>query len=143
MCLERSHNDICNRFLEPVPMNDTRDEFGPSESDMEIDERVRYNLLLPNDEDESETGYISNMEDSDEDDNYTHSSTIHDLTNEINQNSYLPSVSNIWETNNTDQSSEDREFDLNIPQILLSMARVSQNLDTIISAHLVNSASRN
>lgn len=124
-------------------MNDTRDEFGPSESDMEIDERVRYNLLLPNDEDESETGYISNMEDSDEDDNYTHSSTIHDLTNEINQNSYLPSVSNIWETNNTDQSSEDREFDLNIPQILLSMARVSQNLDTIISAHLVNSASRN
>lgn len=40
-----------------------------------------------------ETGYISNMEDSDEDDNYTHSSTIHDLTNEINQNSYLPSVS--------------------------------------------------
>lgn len=33
------------------------------------------------------------MEDSDEDDNYTHSSTIHDSSNEINQNANSPSVS--------------------------------------------------
>lgn len=142
MCLKRDNDDNCDKFLYPFPIMDTIDltidELGDDDDFVEITPRVDqwnypYNLLPSSDEEEPARGFISNMEDNNGDVHYTHSNTTHDSSNEINQNANIPSASvninfNISETNNTDQSSEDREFELNIPQILLSMSRISHNL---------------
>ncbi|KAL5233251.1 hypothetical protein ACI65C_000661 [Semiaphis heraclei] len=93
-----------------------------------------YNLLPSSDEEEPVRGIISHAEDSTEDIHSTHDSSI-----EINQNANTPSASlninfNISETHNTDQSREERTFELNIPEILLSMSRISHQLNILSSA---------
>jgi len=97
-----------------------------------------YNLLPSSDEEEPARGFIDHiMEDNNEDILYASSLTTHDSSNEINQNANTPSASaniNILETNDTDHSSEEREFELNIPQILLSMSRISNNLFNVTSS---------
>ncbi|XP_060849772.1 uncharacterized protein LOC132928862 [Rhopalosiphum padi] len=146
MCLIRDHDDNCERFVYPFNILDTidltLDEMGDDDDFIEITQRgdlwnYPYNLLPSSDEEETARGFIDHiMEDNNEDIIYA-SSVFNDSSNEINQNASTPSASvniNILETNDTDHSSEEREFELNIPQILLSMSRISNNLYNLTSA---------
>uniref|UniRef100_A0A2S2PQB5 Uncharacterized protein n=1 Tax=Schizaphis graminum TaxID=13262 RepID=A0A2S2PQB5_SCHGA len=147
MCLIRDNDDNCERFVYPLHILDTIDltidEMGDDDDFIEITQRgdlwnYPYNLLPSSDEEEPARGFIDHiMEDNNEDILYASSLTTHDSSNEINQNANTPSASaniNILETNDTDHSSEEREFELNIPQILLSMSRISNNLFNVTSS---------
>ncbi|XP_026807977.1 uncharacterized protein LOC113550389 [Rhopalosiphum maidis] len=145
MCLIRDNDDNCERFVYPLHILDTidltLDEMGDDDDFIEITQRgdlwnYPYNLLPSSDEEEPARGFIDHiMEDNNEDILYASSITTHDSSNEINQNASSASANiNILETNDTDHSSEEREFELNIPQILLSMSRISNNLYNLTSA---------
>lgn len=137
MCLKRDNDE---KFKYPFPILDTidltLDELVDNDEVLEITSRLdhwnSYNLLPSSDEEESEIVFIDHIENT----NgiyYADSNTTNDSSNEINQNANTSSASvninlNISETNNTDQSNERREFELDIPQILLSMSRISNNL---------------
>ncbi|XP_025205663.1 uncharacterized protein LOC112601973 [Melanaphis sacchari] len=146
MCMIRDNDDNCDKFVYPIHILDTidltMDELGDDDDFIEITPRgdlwnYPYNLLPSNDEGESASVFLGHLGENMEDIHNAGSSTTDDSSNEINQNANTPNASaniNILETNDSDHSTEEREFELNIPQILLSMSRISNNLYHLTSA---------
>ncbi|CAH1737112.1 unnamed protein product [Aphis gossypii] len=143
MCMIRDNDENCDRFVYPLHILDTMetidltmDDLADDDDFVEITQRgdlwnYPYNLLPSTDEEEPARGSVIHEEDNNGDIHNADSSNTHDLSNGINQNANILSASeniNISETSDTDHSNEEREFELNIPQILLSMSRISYNL---------------
>lgn len=136
----RNNDENCDRFVYPIHILNNMETIDLANDEYDDYEEViqygddwnfyTYNLLPSTDEEEPARGSIIHEEDNNEDVYNADSSNTHDLSNGTNQNANIPSASgNISETSSTDHANLIREIELDVPQILLSMARISYRLN--------------
>ncbi|XP_050427071.1 uncharacterized protein LOC126837274 [Adelges cooleyi] len=140
MCMKREHDDY-EQSGYPFPVFDfidlTNEDFG---DDGVVDETIPRNIqwdypynLLSSDEDEPVRGiFLVNGDESNIDLERIPEESYDDSIENTSQETTLVNdvVSDLQNmaSNDTNQQNDEREFDLNVPQILLSMLTISNNL---------------